>query len=489
MKNLRKLAILVAVSLVAAACGGSSSTGGATQPAAAQITRGAVTASSAGVVTVNGVRLSTAGAIVRVDDHPGAPEDLKPGAVVTVRGSFDDRTGTAAEIEVEHALEGKVDDKGADFIVVAGQRVQVDDSTHFDDHGLDAIGVGSVVRVSGAPVAGTPGAADDRGGLRASRVDRSPRDGGSAADDDDLDVKGFVSALDTGARTFQLRATPDAASYYLVDYSGIALPAGVVNGATVEVHTLTAPTPGTAPVLATLVASAIHLEDELEGEVELEGYVTSLSGSRFVVAGVTVETSGATRYVMGTVADLVLGAKVEVEGPVDGAGVLHASRVSFRAGVRIAAVIENLTSSSMTLLGVSVRIPAWARNDFGPLANGLKVEVRGMPTADGLGVVASRITSPSGNATRVYLRAVATAKDAAAEKLTVLGFDVAAGGASLKISSADNSTSADAPTRSAFWAAVEAGRTVVKVRASAATDVDPVAKTWIADEVEIDGDE
>ena len=43
---------------------------------------------------------------------------MKPGDVVTVNGTFDDRSGDAAGIEVEHALEGQVDDKGADFLVV-----------------------------------------------------------------------------------------------------------------------------------------------------------------------------------------------------------------------------------------------------------------------------------------------------------------------------------------------------------------------------------
>lgn len=495
-RTLRSLAVASTLSLLTAACGGATGGGaaGSAPGAAVRVSRGAITAVSPGAVTVNGVALSTASATIRVDDHAGAPEDLKPGAVVTVRGAFDDRGGAAAEIEVEHAIEGRVDDRGTDFLVVAGQRVQIDDSTHADDGGLDAIGVGSVVRVSGAPVAGVPGAADDRGGLRASRVDRSPRDGGSAADDDDLDVKGFVSALDPVARTFQLRASPDAAAYYLVDASAVALPAGLVNGAAVEVHTVTAPVAGTPPVLATLVASALHLEDALEGdEIEVEGYVTSLSGGSLMVAGVAVHVDASTRYVLGTAADLVVGARVEVEGHVHTpAGALHAEKVSFRAGVRLTAVIEGYTGTSMTLLGVVVQLPSWLRNDVGALANGLKVEVRGTPTADGLGMVASRIGpgTSGGNVDRVFLRAVASAADASAGTLRVLGFTVSTAGASFRLASADGSTSTDvSATPSAFWSAVSPGRTVVKIRARSAADVDAGAKTWRADEVELDGDE
>jgi len=485
--------LLAASALLVAGCGGSGSGAGApTAPAGVQLTRGAVTAASAGSIVVSGVQLSTGpGTVVRVDGRSGGLDDVKPGAVVTVHGSFDDRTGSATGIEVEHAIEGQVDDRGTDFIVVGGQRVQVDDSTHLDDRlgGFDGVGVGSIVAVSGVPVAGTPGAVDDRGGLRASRLDRSSRaDDGIAANDHDLDVKGIVSALDTGAKTFQLRATPDAASHYRVDYAAIALPAGVADGSWVEVATSAAPVSGTPPVLATLAASAIHLEDALEGgEVEVEGYITSLSGSSFVVAGIAVQVSGSTRYELGGAGDLAVGVEVEVEGPVDASGVLHASEVTFRSGVRITANVANLTATGMTLLGTPVQLPAWLRDDLSAaLAEGVKVEVRGTPTTDGLGVVAQRIVDPSGNASRVFLRAVATAKGS--EWLTVLGFAVETSGASLNWDSNGDGTQEDfSANRAAFFAAIDPGRTVVKVRASSAANVDGSARTWVADEVEIEG--
>jgi hypothetical protein len=46
--------------------------------------------------------------------------------------------------------------------------------------------------------------------VRASRVDDSPRQGGSASDDHDFDLQGFVSNIVTGT-SFELRITPDAA--------------------------------------------------------------------------------------------------------------------------------------------------------------------------------------------------------------------------------------------------------------------------------------
>jgi hypothetical protein len=473
---------LIAAAALLAACGSSSST---TPTGGATLTRGAVTAKAASTITVNGVQLSTSAATVRVDDHPGGIDDVKPGDVVTVKGTFDDRTGTAAEIEVEHAIEGRVDDKGIDFVVVGGERIQVDDSTDFGpDHpnGLDSVFIGSVVQISGMPVAGVPGALDDKGGLRASRIELSPRNGGNPADDGDLDVKGFVSALDAGARTFQLRATPDAAGYYVVGYA--TLPAGVVDGAFVEVATTVAPVAGTPPVISSLVASAIHVEDSLAGtEAEIEGYVTSLSGSTFVAGGVTIVTSGATQYALGTAGDLLPGVKVEVEGSVDASGVLHASKVTFRSGIRITAAVASYTGTAMTLLGIPVQVPSWLRNDLSvALANGVRIEVRGSKTADGSGVVADRIVDPTGGASRVFIRATADAKGT--DNVTVFGFAVSLAGANLLY--ADGST---APSVAAFLANVDPGRTVLKVRASSAANVNSGAKTWTADEVEIEGND
>lgn len=495
MKTPGKLSILVAGALIVAACGSSSETSSPT--AGAKVTRGTVTAKApdASSITVNGVQLATGGTAVRVDDNPGGLDDVRVGDVVTVKGTFDDRLGGAAEIEVHHGVEGMVDDKGVDFIVVGGQRVQVDDTTHFDDRlgaRLDSVVVGAtIVMVSGAPVAGIPGAVDDQGGLRASRIDRSPRqDDALTSNDHDVDVKGYVSAIDAGAKTFQLRASPDATQFLLVHYP--ALPAGVVNGSYVEVHS------ASAPVAGALTATSIHLEDALSGaEVEIEGYVTSISsgafvnGDRFVAAGVTVSTSASTRYVLGVPADLVVGVKVEAEGAIDSSGVLHASKVSFRPGYRVTGTVASYTGSDLTILGIPVQLPAWLENDLSvALANGAKVEVRGELSADGNGIVAHRLVNPTGNANRVFVRALASSKDAGAQTFTVLGFTVKAASASLHWDSNGDGIQDDySANRSAFFAAVDPGRTVLKVRANVASDVNVGTKEWIADEVEIEGND
>lgn len=476
----------ISTALALTACGGGGGSSSGSSPAALRVTRGAITARSAGTVTVNGVKLSTTSAAVRADGK-GVPETLlAKGMVVTVKGTFDDRGGEAAEVEAEHAVEGQVDDKGADFVVIGGQRVHVDGSTEHDaghPAGLDSVAVGEVIAVSGV--------ADDRGGVRASRIDGSPRESGPASGRDDLDLQGFVSGFVAGT-SFELRISPDASDHFLVLVGGLTLPAGFRDGARVEVHALAKPTAGTPPLLGTIAASSVELEDHLaapdaRGELELEGIVTSGSAASFVIDGVTVVTDGATRWELGAASELVPGAKVEAEGQVDAAGVLHAEKVAFRAGVRISATVSGYDGvASLTLLGVPVSIPSFARID--PtlvLADGLAVEVRGALDASGIGIVALRIDPASGSGGgRPFVRAVATAKSsatAAAPSFTVLGFDVTTAGASFR------GLQEELLTAEVFFAAVEPGRTVIKVRAASPADVSGTA--FAADELELEGND
>ncbi|HET7825993.1 MAG TPA: DUF5666 domain-containing protein [Anaeromyxobacter sp.] len=483
LRNIRTV-VSFAAALALAACGGGARTpsNGASAAPKVRVTRGAISARSAGSVTVNGIQLSTASSAVRADGKSIDQASLDMGMVVTVRGTFDDRGGEASEIEMEHAVEGRIDDKGVDFVVVGGQRVHVDDSTEFHQSrsaGLASYSVGDVIAVSGV--------ADDRGGLRSSRIDDSPRQVAPAASHDDFDLQGFVSNIVAGT-SFELRITPDASERWIVTIAGLTMPAGFKDGARVEVHSLSAPAAGTAPVLGIITASAVDLEDRLDdaddqGELEIEGIVTSGAAASFVIDGKTVLTDASTKWLLGLSTDLVPGVKVEAEGQVDGSGALHATKVSFRAGVRITAALQNVswdgTSGTATILGVPVQLPSFARYDVAP-AEGLRVELRGNPSASGTGVVALRLMAATGgNTDRVFIRAVVTSESSA--RLTILGFDVTTAGAQFK--NVDESLmSADA-----FFAAVDAGRTVVKARAASLSNV--AGTSFAADEVEIDGDE
>ena len=100
----RKFILPAAASLLLAACGGGggddTSSGPATPPpgqppptgsAKAVFVSGAI--SGFGSVIVNGVRYSTTGATVTIDDRPGTESELRAGQVVRVEGTGGDPDG------------------------------------------------------------------------------------------------------------------------------------------------------------------------------------------------------------------------------------------------------------------------------------------------------------------------------------------------------------------------------------------------------------
>jgi hypothetical protein len=465
-----RFAALLSASLLAACGGGSSSTSGGTGGGAGtQLTRGAITAQETGAITVNGVRLDTHGAAVRIEKAERTEVELHKGMIVTVRGTFDDRSGHATEIEFEDVAKGRVDDKGTDVLTVGGRTVRVDDSTEFpDDSRLGGISAGSRVRVSGVP--------DDRGGLRATRIDRD------SAASEDLEVKGFVSEI--GQAGFTLKLSPDAASGFTVTLAqGVSLPAGIANGSYVEVRSAGAPQ-GNA-----IVAASVSLEDRHEDEateLEVEGIVSSGDATDFVVDGQAVHTTASTRFVFGVPADLVPGVKVEVEGHAIVEGVLQAEKVAFRAAYRLQGPISDVSVSgsagSFTVAGVRVTasdLTDW-RVAAAAMIAGTRLEVRGMPSRDGAGVIATRIEET--NDDRLVLQGVVTAADAAAGNVTILGLTGASTGSTEYRSHADA-----ALDRATFFSQVTPGLTVVKVRGRDATALS--GTTLTAKEMELEDQE
>ena len=478
------LAPPLAAALLLAACGGSYTTpagggvggGGGGGGALSATSKGVVTA--IGSVTVNGIRFDTSTAQIRIDDIPGRPEsELKVGMVVKVKGSKDDVAGTgkATEVEAHHVVRGKVDGKVGGVLKVGGHEVEIEHGTEFENHvsGLDSISVGERVRVHGHPTA--------TGRFRATRVEKE------AGSSEDFEVKGFVSDLSLAAGTFTLKVTPDAASSYAVTMaSGVAIPVGVVSGSYVEVRA------ASRPVAGALTATAVVLEDgklgEAQAEVEVEGLVTSGNSTQFLVEGQTVATFLSTRWDNGLPADLAPGVKVEAEGKLDAAGILQATKVSFRANLRIQGPVSNVVATSahegsFQVLGLTVRTDAWTEwkssggggtLDLTTIGAG-PVEVRGVPGQAGE-IIATRIDATNDN--RLVLQGPVSSKDAAAGRLVILGLTAQAG------ASTEYRDSSDAAlTAAAFFDLVTLSKTVVKVRSR-----DPLSGTTLtAEQMEIEG--
>ncbi len=483
MKRFIRTALSASLSLSLAACGGSSDSTdpGTTPPGVTPnvVLQGTITARSAGQITVNGVALTTP-ATVKIEKVEKAESELKTGMVVKVKARADDRTGQATEVEFEDAVKGKVEFKDSSTLSVGGQTVRIDDSTEFEDNvnRLGSIAVDDRVRVSGVP--------DDKGGLRASRIDRD------AGTSNDFEVKGVVS--DLSATGFTLKTSVDALladTYTVTLAAGASIPAGVANGGFVEVRSL-------GPVQAgnVIVAASISVEDRLgasQSEVHLEGIVTSGAAASFVVSGTTVTTTDATLWTGGVAADLIPGVKVEAEGTYGADGVLAARKVSFRYSSKLQGVVSAVSAAggagTLTVNGILVKVDAITdqRDPLASIAAGDLVELRGYLGRDGASLVATRLELR--NDDRPIIQGVVTAKDEAAGTITILGKTIATSAVeSGGFHDYDPSSGVDGASisKSAFFAAITVGETVVKGRGrDTAAFADPVLT---AKEVELEGE-
>ncbi len=476
---------LAAVTLLSA-CGGSDATTAPTPPGGATpnlFLKGAIAARTAGQIEVNGVTVTTP-ALVKIEGVEKPESELKEGMEVRVkvRADASGRHGEGLEVEFEDAVKGKVEAKDATTLSVGGQTVRVDDSTHFEDNSarLASVSAGDRVRVSGV--------ADDRGGLRATRIDKL------AGSSDDFELKGIVSGLT--ASGFTLRTSPDAgaADTYTVNLlGGATLPAGLANGSLVEVRSL-------KPVQAGQVieAASISIEDRLPGmpggETEVEGIVTSGSSASFMLAGTTVTTNASTSWTGGLPGDLLPGVKVEAEGTLSASGVLAAHKVSFKAssllqGAVSAPAVDASGHGTLSVNGVMVKVDALTeqRDAAASLVAGDLVEVRGSLGRDGSSLVATRLERSGDD--RPIIRGLVTAKNASAGTLTVLGKTIATGSVEaggLRGHSDVSGMSGPSMSPADFFAAITVGQTLVKARGqNPAAFADPVLT---AREVELEGD-
>lgn len=457
---LRNFTAALAVSILVA-CGGSGA-GGNKAPTNATV-RGAIQGFTGGL-QINGVTFRTTGAQLRLPDDPASQvvlgsEDavkghLDDGMVVTVRGTIDGSgtNGQAAEIEFHDLMEATIDDKAAGQIRVLGVDLSIDDATHIEDHLGNPLTLGDLANGERVEVSGH---GDAKGGARASFI--RLRDDVAAGVE--REAKGWVVAI-SGA-ILDLALTKGGPVALHVDISGVASPPAIAVGDFVEVKTM-----GPPDASGNVVASAIDLENELEAEpqdeVEVEGIISAVASGEFTLGGQRVIPDANVTFEGGTADDLVVGVEAEAEGTLGADGALHAQKVKFEAGVRLDANLaaSDPAAGTLTLIGITVHVtPSTELRSFaapGDLNLGDRLEVRGFPTRDGLGINATRIerlaTAPSD---RAFLRALVTAKTPNTS-LTLLGIAV-------DVSSAAFSGSPGSDAAS-FFAAITEGKSLVKVR-------------------------
>ncbi len=428
--------------LALAACGGGGGGIGGTGNGGTGVAYGAIT--GFGSVWVNGVRYDTQTAGFQLDGRSVAQSDLRVGMIARVQGGA--AAGSATLVSVDSALEGRVEQLTADGFVVMGQTVVVDAGTGFELGRRP--GVGDFVEVHGL--------ASSAGVIAATYVAHespSPAPG--------FEATGLVSAHDAAAASLRIGALT-------VQYAGADLrdmPAGSWVGMVVQVE-------GSAcasnPVCGTLSAREVEPAGPriaASPGAEVEGYVTALTVDGFMLGGMPVVVAAATLFEDGLRSDLVVGAKVEVEGPIS-AGVMTATEVEFEAGARIEADLQAVIGDRLTLVGLpGLEIQITALTVLENLASlselrpGMHLELRGRPAGDAV-VVASglEVDSPDDE---VELRGRVSAS--ANPQLSILGVLIDTAGLPDSAFRDDDRVVG----RSAFFAALSGDRAVqVKGRRS-----------------------
>jgi hypothetical protein len=348
-----------------------------------------------GSILVNGVKFETEGATIVGPDTP------KPGMVVKVDGTVnaDGVTGTATGVEFDDNVTGPIVsvDPASDATVtvanVMGQTVVFEDNlTKFDATTGMPIGtdVNKVLRISGFE--------RDDGKIQATFASEVAAGGL-------LEVTGTVTNL--GPTTFTINSLT-------IDFSGVVprdVPGGQLsNGLLVEVKGSNFD--GTTLIATDIEGKVAGVGDDDFGKVHVEGIVSNLSGDTFEINGQAVDASNAT-FRTGDKADLVNGSKVEAEGPLVN-GVVIATRITFKASVRLEAQVESITGNTLTFVGlpgiavgVHTELTRDDANAFPTLAVGNDVKVRARIGAYDL--VATRLEKTGDVTDRTIIRGPVTA--------------------------------------------------------------------------------
>ena len=373
----------LASALALAGCGGGSDGGsnvaGVTSGGTGSFSTGAIT--GFGSIIVGAIRFDDAKAISILDiddDNTDLRGRLKLGMVVRVKGK--PKVGSSADaetIEVRSELLGPVRRIDATTLTVLGQTMMVTATTFFGDglaglaslapndlvevHGfVDAVNnaitatrierktpasvkafklqghvraltsttfqIGDLVISFAAPI-DLPGSLVLSNGLLVRvRLETTPGVGTRKArkiravelevqNRDEAEVEGTITAF-TSSSQFSVNGLA-------VDATGATVPPGLKPGDRVEVE-------GTL-VKGVLVAKKVELEDQNDPlKFELNGTVSSLTATTFVVRGVTVDYSTTKEFSNGTATNLGDAVRVEVKGVASAGGTrLKATRISF----------------------------------------------------------------------------------------------------------------------------------------------------------------
>lgn len=363
------LAALLTGSL--AACGGGGG-GSAGDPTGSDPSPGSdtTTVSSQGVITgfgsvyVNDTRYALdddTRVVANDDERRGDDGALQLGMKVKIRATERDGERIAESISHRRDLKGPVtrltvddDDPSLGTFFVANTRVIVDANTVFssdigDQDGNSDIDIRDLTVDSGRLVVAVSGFASGDGYL-ASRVDRvSGND-----DDNEIEIKGFVTAVDSDAGTFVVNGTEFLVTGATEFDDGLVFDAEL-EGVFVEVEGVS--------IAAGYEAREVEREDDDDDDdrrdrFEIEGILVSVdtdsNPSVIRIGGETIEVANAAPLTG------LVGSRVQIKGFFNGAGLLVVDLSRLRDDQRIATEdrvmsVDAADGTFTTRLGLNIR--------------------------------------------------------------------------------------------------------------------------------------
>jgi hypothetical protein len=347
----------LALFLLLASCGPSPQAGGGIGGTGntASVASGPIT--GFGSVFVSEYEYDTTTTTMTVDGKSGSQSDLKKGMVVLVNATLTHNYGTndlpqrtANRLFYEDTVEGMVQAVAPDGsnLVVLGQTVTITaktivDATIPEQNILSLVPGRDLVEVSGF----VTGDGVIVGTLIDLKAEATP----------DYEVKGVIKNHKAALSTFEIGSLT-------VDYRNADLremqnhTSNSWNGLVVDVRGSHVSSGGSGSYDIQMTATKIKPDglgtDDSEG-AEIRGFVTQVvAPGDFYLGNVHVQIHDSTTFEGGTLNDILLGAQLEVHGPLIG-GIVNATKVEFEGEAELEANVATINSgdSTLTLTGLA----------------------------------------------------------------------------------------------------------------------------------------
>jgi hypothetical protein len=287
-----------------------------------------------GSVHVNGLTLDTSRAQIRIDGNPASQADLRVGQMIRAVATADAGVVYASSIDYEENVAGPVAarDDAAGEVTVLGRRIRVTASTRFDGVRLASLAdvrVGDRLSVSGID-------APD-GVVLATYIAR-------LAAAEPFEITTAITAANATALRFDLGGlTVDYSRAVLLELAGGVPAANVVvevTGTTLDNGVLVAERVRALPFLPGTFTAASASAPTNQSAAAAPGSASGALAANFIgvisarptsatlmLGDVEVDIVATTAIVGGAAADLVVGARVHVEGRIVGPASIEATRI------------------------------------------------------------------------------------------------------------------------------------------------------------------